>query len=100
MHDLWDELRNIRTWAMLIEACAGLLIGGYSCAAFVSLCRKRDRRRARQLIAEGALGGLSFILCATLLKTLLLTSWNQIGLFASVLVLRTSLKRIFIAEEA
>src|SRR5947209_17754835 len=95
---MWNELTNVRTWAALIETAAGLVIAGYCAAAFWSLLRGGDRRKAQSLLAEGALGGLSFIVCATLLKTLLLISWQQIGLFASVFALRTVLKRIFAAE--
>ena len=95
---MWAEIANVRTWAALIETAAGLVIAGYCTAAFWSLLRGAARRDAQSLVAEGALTALSFIVCATLLKTLLLISWQQIGLFASVFTLRTVLKRIFAAE--
>jgi uncharacterized membrane protein len=100
MHALWDELRNVPLWAALIETAAGLVIAGYCTAAFWSVVRRADRTRAKVLVAEGALAGLGFIVCASLLKTLLLSSWRQIGIFGCVLVLRTALKRIFAAEQA
>lgn len=50
------------------------------------------------LIAESALTSLSWIVCATLLKTLLLRSWQQIGVFASVFFLRLILKKVLAAE--
>lgn len=84
--------------ALLIELVGSVIIAGYCVAAMVSLVRKRDRRAAQFLVAEGALTGLGFKLCATLLKTMLLVSWQQIGVFACVLALRTLLKRVFAAE--
>ncbi|MDP9099891.1 MAG: DUF1622 domain-containing protein [Verrucomicrobiota bacterium] len=75
------------------------MIAGYCTAAFWLLIRHRGRRRAQFLVAEGALIALSLIVCATLLKTLLLSSWQQIGIFAAVFGLRTLLKRIFAAEQ-
>ncbi len=99
MRELLAELWNLRTWAVLIEAAAALVIAAYCTAAFWSLVRCFDRQKARSLVAEGALNALVFIVCGTLLKALLLKSWQQIGLFACVFALRTLLKRIFIAEQ-
>jgi FlaA1/EpsC-like NDP-sugar epimerase len=99
MHGLWAELGHIRPWSLLIESAAGFVIAGYAAAGFGYLVFRLDRSRARHLVAEGALAALSLMVCATLLKTLMLTSWRQIGLFASVLAIRTALKRIFLAEE-
>lgn len=93
------ELAGVRTWAAVIETVAGLVIAGYCTAACSTLLRRLDRRKAQSLVAGGALTGLSFIVCATLLKALLITSWQQIGIFACVFALRTALKRIFSAEE-
>lgn len=94
----WAELLQLQTWPLWIEAAGGLLITGYSTAAFFVLITRRDRTRAKRLVGEGALNALSFIVSATLLKTLFLTSWSQIGLFACILLLRTLLKRVFQAE--
>ncbi|MEO7166821.1 MAG: DUF1622 domain-containing protein [Chthoniobacterales bacterium] len=99
MGALWAELHQLRTWALLIEAAGGLLVAGYCTAAFAALAFRLDRVRAQRLVAEGALTALSFMVCATLLKTLFLTSWSAIGVFAAVLLLRTILKRVFVAEE-
>lgn len=84
--------------ALLIELVGSVIIAGYCVAAMVALVRRRGRRAAQFLVAEGALTGLGFKLCATLLKTMLLVSWQQIGVFACVLALRTLLKRVFVAE--
>ena len=86
--------------ALLIELVGSVLIAGYCVAAMVALARGRGRRAAQFLVAEGALTGLSFKLCATLLKTMLLVSWSQVGIFACVLALRTILKRVFVAERS
>lgn len=98
MHALWNELGNVRTFAALIETAAGFVLAGYCTVAFCSVVRRRTTEKARGLVADGALTALSFIVCATLLKTLLLTSWQQIGLFACVLSLRTAMKKVFAAE--
>jgi uncharacterized membrane protein len=98
MHGPWGEIGNVRLWAAVIETAAGMVLAGYSAAAFGTLLMRRSTDRARKIIADGALTALGFILCATLLKTLLLSSWQQIGIFASVLSLRTVMKRIFAAE--
>ncbi|MBA3963569.1 MAG: DUF1622 domain-containing protein [Chthoniobacterales bacterium] len=95
---LWAEVSGIRAGALLIEAAGGFLLTAYCITAFVALIWRLDRLRARQLVGEGALNALSFMVCATLLKTLFLTSRSQIGVFASVLFLRTILKRVFAAE--
>lgn len=98
MHGLWGEVGNARVWAALIETAAGVIIVGYCAVAFWSVVRSRGPDRARTLVAEGALTALSFIVCATLLKTLLLRSWQQIGVFACVFTLRIVLKKVFAAE--
>lgn len=98
MHALWSDAWNVRTCAGVIETAAGMVLAGYCTAAFSSIWRRWSPDRARALVAEGALTALGFIVCATLLKTLLLSSWQQIGIFASVFSLRTVMKRIFAAE--
>ncbi|MGI8891174.1 MAG: DUF1622 domain-containing protein [Chthoniobacterales bacterium] len=98
MPAIWAEFFQLRTGAMVIEAAACLLLAASCARAFGTLLIRRDRGRAQRLVAEGALSALGFMVCATLLKTLVLTSWAQIGLFASVLALRTSLKWAFQSE--
>ena len=70
---LLPEIGVIRAGALLIEATGGLLLAAYCTAAFAVLVWRRDRVRARQLVGEGAVNGLSFMVCATLLKTLFLS---------------------------
>ncbi len=94
----WAEWSDVRTWALLIEAAGAILIGAYTTAGFAVLFYTRDQHRVRDLVAEGSLNALAFLLCATLLKTLILRSWKEIGMFAGVFLLRTVLKRVFQAE--
>lgn len=80
---------------LCIEAVGSLVIVGYLVAALCVLVRTLDKTRTRLLVAEGALWGLNFKVAASLLKTISLHTWQQIGLFATILALRTILKWIF-----
>jgi len=94
---------SFNTVTLLIEAVGSLYVVGYVLAAVWALIHGSGPDRlaqARLLIAEGALAGLNFKVAATLLKTLQLQSWNQIGLFVATFALRTVLKRFFTWEQA
>lgn len=54
---------------------------------------------AHGIVARGAILGMSIKLVATTLKTVELQTWNQIGLFAAILVLRAILKKVFELEK-
>ncbi len=86
-------------WVVVIELIGSLIIVGYCVAALITLLRPRGMTSARLLIAQGVLTGLSFKLAGTLLKTMLLVSWNQILLFVAIFALRTALKRLFLWEQ-
>jgi uncharacterized membrane protein len=60
---------------------------------------KRQCERARILVAEGAVNGLSFKLGAALLKTLYLHTWTQIGMLFTIVALRTLMKMLFIWQQ-
>ncbi|HEY7063421.1 MAG TPA: DUF1622 domain-containing protein [Chloroflexota bacterium] len=94
------EWLGFRTWGVLIQFGAALLIVGYGAAALVTLVRTREVDRARLVMADGVIAGLSLSLAATLLKTILLESWEDIALFAFILGLRILLKQLFVWEEA
>lgn len=79
---------------LCVELLTNLVLAGYVAAALLSLLRGADLHRARLQVADGILLALNLKVVATLLRTLELTSWNQIGLFAAVFVLRTALKRV------
>ena len=82
----------------LVELCAALVIVYHAARAMFAIVRSRDIDGARVLIAEGVLSALGFSLCATLLKVIGLQSWLQIRTFATVFVLRTLLKQVFVQE--
>ena len=79
----------------LIDFAGSLVIVGFVLAALLALARLRVIERARLLIAEGALWGLSFKVAATLLKTITLTNWQAVAFFVVIFALRTLLKRAF-----
>jgi uncharacterized membrane protein len=82
-------------WIPVIEFVGALIIAGYMAAAVVSLVRVQNIDQARLLIAEGVITSLSFKLAATLLKTILLQSWEQILMFTAIFAIRTLLKHLF-----
>ncbi len=83
---------------MCDEAAAWRL--GYVLLALLALVRRCGLERCRLLLADGAVFSLGFKTAASLLKTLELNTWHQIGAFVAVLALRTFLKRAFTAEKA
>lgn len=96
---LLDPL-HIEVWVPVIEMIGGLIIAGYALAAIFALLHGSGISRARLLVAEGSLMGLSFKLAATLLKTIIIHTWTEILIFASILALRTVLKWVFQSEQA
>lgn|SRR5579859_2878072 len=95
---LFANFFNFTLWASWIEFGGALFIVGYILASLVVLLRHRDITRARLLVADGVITGLSFKLAGTLLKTLTLQSWQQIAMFIAIFALRTILKRLFTWE--
>lgn len=90
---------SVLVWmSSLVELCAAFVIVYHAARAMVAVVRAGDIDRARALIAEGVLSALGFSLCATLLKVIGLQSWVQIRTFATVFVLRTLLKQVFLQE--
>ncbi len=85
---------------LLIEFTGALFIAGYALAAMMALARTRDLVQARLLLISGVLLGLDIKLAATLLRTIELHTWEQILTFASILALRTLLKRVFVWERS
>lgn len=84
---------------VLIDLIGGLLVAAYVLAAVLTLLRSGALAHARLLVAEGAVLGLSFKTAGTLLKTLELHTWQQIGMFGAILTLRVILKRLFVWEK-
>ena len=87
--------RLLQEGAIGIEFVGALINVGWLCRAMLALVRERSLERARELAAQGALAGLDFKLAASLLKTIGLSSWNQIGLFVTIFSLRFVLKKAF-----
>ncbi len=83
----------------VIELAGAFLIIGYCVAALVQLVRTGNPARVRLLVIEGALWGLSLKTSASLLKTIEIHTWDQIGAFAAILTLRTILRRVMTWEE-
>jgi hypothetical protein len=84
--------------ASIIEFIGSLLIVGYMLIALVMLARTRNVAAARLLVADGAIAGLSFKLAGTLVKTIVLHTWQQILMFVVIFALRIILKRLFTWE--
>lgn len=97
---LADNLFNYLLWASVIEFIGALLIIAYILAALYALFRGRSILFARQLVADGAIAALNFKLAGTLLKTIVIHSWQQILMFAAIFALRIILKRLFTWEKA
>jgi uncharacterized membrane protein len=92
MNILLHDILNFQAWASAIEFAGALVIVSAIVRAIVSLRRPIDLQRARLIVADGAIAGLSFKVAATLLKTVALQSWQQIAMFAAILALRTVIK--------
>lgn len=85
--------------AAVIEFAGALIIAVHAGRGLWALAHRRSVRQARGLVLSGCISGLELKLGATLLKTLLLTSWPQIMTFVTVLILRTLLKQLFLWEQ-
>jgi uncharacterized membrane protein len=91
---------GFHTGVLLIDLFSALLVAAYAVAALNALLRGGGISRARLLVAEGAVLGLSVKVAAALLKTLEIRSWDQILMFAAIFALRTVLKQLFVWEKA
>lgn len=91
---------GFRTWIVIIQFGGALLITGYAAAAVAALVRTRNVERARLVMADGVIAGLSVLVVGALLGMITLESWQDIGWFAAIFGLRTLLKRLFVWEEA
>ena len=94
------SLFDFTFWASIIEFIGGLLIVGYVLAAIYALFRKQGIVHARLLVVDGVLAALSFKLAGTLLKAIVVHTWQQILMFAAIFALRTILKRFFTWERS
>ncbi|MEO6888418.1 MAG: DUF1622 domain-containing protein [Ktedonobacteraceae bacterium] len=97
---LFAKLFDFNLWITAIEFIGALLIMGYVLGAIIILLRTGNITRARLIVANGVITGLSFKLAGTLLKTIELHTWQQILMFVAIFALRTVLKRLFTWEQA
>ena len=86
--------------ALVIEAAGSLLLLSYVVVAVTALLRQHGLERSRILLADGAILALSFKTSASLLKTIELGTWRQIGAFAAIFAVRAVLKHAFAADKA
>lgn len=84
---------------VLIDLIGGLFVAIYVGMALIALGRTGSLAQARRLVAEGAILGLSFKTAGTLMKTIELHTWAQIGMFSTILALRIVLKQLFVWEK-
>jgi hypothetical protein len=93
-----DSNEVILAVAGLIDLGGALVIFGRVVEAFAERVRRGSPERARLVVADGVLAALGFVVASTLLKTMALRGWHQIGMFAFVLTFRTLLKQVFDSE--
>jgi uncharacterized membrane protein len=96
LHQLETSILNV--FCFVIDTTSALVILGYCAVAFVTAIRSRAAAEAHGIVARGAILGMSIKLVGATLKTIELQTWNQIGLFAAILLLRTVLKKVFQLE--
>lgn len=90
--------RLIGVGVTLIDFGGAVIVTIYCVLGLWVVLRERDPAKARYLVATGALSGLTFKLAATLLQTLVVASWSQVGMLAFVVGLKTVLKWTFVRE--
>ena len=81
--------------AAVIQLIGALVICGYVVVAIASLIPRSNIARARLLIVEGMILGLSVMVSASVLKTIALQTWRQILVLSVILSLRTLLRKLF-----
>lgn len=90
---------NLANLIALFEIAGSLVIAAYALVALVVLPRDGEIDRARILVIDGALNGLTIKVAASLLKTIDLHTWDQLLAFAGILALRTVLKWVLSWEK-
>jgi hypothetical protein len=84
----------------LIELAGAAVVLWYVARASLAALRGQGAINAHILMAGGVLAALNLMVAATLLKTIALHNWRQIGMFTFVLGLRTVMKHVFAWERA
>ncbi len=83
---------------LLVEIVGTLVICVYCAAGLFALLTKRDRLEAQLLVANGAMLGMSVKVIGALLKTIQLQTWNQLGQFAAIFMLKILIKKAFLRD--
>lgn len=80
------------------EVIGSIIIATFCMRATAQLLWTHDVSQPQRLIADGAIFGLTWKTAAALCQTIVLASWQSIGMFAAILALRIVLKKIFTWE--
>jgi hypothetical protein len=84
---------------LALQLASAVAIAGFVAVALTSLSLGGSVIRARLLVAEGVIGGLSVLTAATLLRTIGFRTFHQILMFTLILFLRILLKKLFVWEK-
>jgi uncharacterized membrane protein len=90
----------VRFTASLIDICVALSVVAALARALLALARGRGLDAARLRIADGIVAALSFGVAATVLRVIVLHSWLDIAMLASIYAIRTIVKRALLWESA
>jgi uncharacterized membrane protein len=96
-----NEIMAVSLGITVIQFVSTLIIVGHVIVALgdlLSFPGSQGWQRARNRVAEGVLLGLSLVVAATLLRTIVVRSFSDLGVFFVVFALRTILKRVFTWE--
>jgi Ca2+/Na+ antiporter len=94
------QLADFSVWGRAFQAVGAVIITASVAAALISLIATRQIPKARLVLAEGIIMGLSVMVSGTLLRVIALDSWKEIQMFSVILALRILLKKVFVWEEA
>ena len=86
-------------WSLVIQGLGALVLAAHLAGSMWLVLAHLDVARARLLIARGTLAALGLMVPASILRTLLVHTWEQIFSLTVLLGLRVSLKRLFAWEE-
>lgn len=68
-----------------------MVIVGYALASLNVLWKTRNFKRSRQVVGEGILLGLEYILAGDVIRTIIMPYYYQLGILAGLAVIRTLL---------
>jgi len=92
-------LLDFRAWALFIQGLGAFVLAAHVCGSMWVLVRRFDVTEARLLITRGTLAALGLMVPASILRTLVVRTWEEIFALTVLLCLRISLKHLFAWEE-